>query len=404
MQTHSSDIIITGAGIVGLTLACALAQQTSLSILILEAQPNVPTWSAQAYHHRVSAIALSSQRIFQSLNVWDVIQQKRVSPFIAMQVWDAAQQGEIHFDSRDIAQTELGFIVENNLIQHALWEKIKTYPQIQLIAPVQLSHLQVNENDVVLTTTDQQHFSARLAIAADGAQSWLRSAAGIPLQTKAYGQQAIVAEVTTAEPHAQTARQVFLPSGPLAFLPLQPERVSSIVWSAQAEDATRLLALDEQAFTHELTQAFSSRLGAVESTGRRFAFPLQKQQAQHYVTTRIALAGDAAHTVHPLAGQGVNMGLLDAASLAEVIADAVAARRDFSSGVVLRRYERWRRADNLTMAGGIDLLKNLFASDKAAVQSLRSFGMSAVNQTRFLKNIFSRHAVGERKGLPRMAG
>lgn len=397
------DIIIVGGGMVGSLLACALAQQTTLSIAILESQSEYESWVTEKYHHRVSAIALSSQRIFQRIGIWEAMKKRRVSPFTEIAVWDGVGAGEIHFDCQEVAESNLGYIIENNVIQAALLEKIKQYPTIEFIAPVKLASYHEIDDDVQLTTTDGKIFQAKLAIAADGARSWLREAVGIEVKRHAYDQEAIVATVTTALPHQKIARQVFLPEGPLAFLPLLPPNVSSIVWSLPVAKAKQLLAEDKKTFAHELASAFSHRLGEVVEVDERFSFPLHKQQAKNYMKSRVVLVGDAAHAVHPLAGQGVNLGFLDAASLVDIIVEAEKNQRDFSAHSTLRRYERWRKADNLTMMCGIDAIKNLFASDKKSIQTLRSYGLQITNKLNPIKNQFTRHAVGAREGLPSLA-
>jgi 2-polyprenylphenol 6-hydroxylase len=402
MQT-SYDIIIVGGGMVGLTLACALAEQCTLSIAVLEAKLPTHDWQLSPYHHRVSAVALSSRRILESLEVWEAIAKKRVSPFTKIHVWDALNQADIHFDSTAIAEPCLGYIIENNLIQSALQERIKHYPHLTWMTPVELSSWCVNENHAQLTTSDGRVLTTRLAVAADGAQSWLRKEAGIEVDREDYAQGAIVAAVRTALPHERIARQVFLPTGPLAFLPLAEPTLSSIVWSLPSELAEMHRDSQVHEFKHALAQAFSHRLGEVVDVDKRYVFPLQRQQARHYVKPRVALVGDAAHTMHPLAGQGVNLGLLDAASLAEMIVEAHHQGRDFAAFANLRRYERWRRADNLALLGGVDGIKCLFASEKKSIQTLRSMGLTLTNRFNWIKNMFIRHAVGDRRGLPRIA-
>jgi 2-polyprenylphenol 6-hydroxylase len=403
MQQFSYDIIIVGGGMVGLTLACALAQQTNLSILVLESKKLTDTWSQEIHHPRVSAIALSSQRIFQSLSVWDDIKHQRVSPFTRIQVWDAGNQNEISFHGNDIAEGVLGFIVENELIQTALFNKIKEYSSVHVISPIALSAMHEKDDHIQLATEDGRLFLTKLVVAADGANSFVRNAAGIALNKKEYEESAIVATIKTTLPHHQTARQVFLSSGPLAFLPLASDTLCSIVWTLKEDEAAQWMNADVQTFNQALAAAFSGKCGEVALVGERYRFPLSKQKAKDYVKARIALVGDAAHTVHPLAGRGVNMGLLDASSLVDVIVTALAERRDFSSLYTLRRYERWRKADNQTMLSGVDLIHSLFETDIEGVQALRSVGMKMVNQMRFLKNIFARHAVGNRVGLPTLA-
>lgn len=403
MNSFSHDIIIVGGGMVGLTLACALAQHTSLSIAVLEAQLPTHPFTPSHYFHRVSAIALSSQRIFKSLGVWDRIREKRVSPFTRIEVWDAQGGGDIQFESKEIAEPLLGYIIENNIIQSVLEEKIKHFSQVEFISPLSLTTFNEKENAVELIAQDGRVFKAKLAVAADGAHSWLRREAGFDLDKHDYQQEALVAMVTTEKPHERIARQVFLPQGPLAFLPLAMENLSSIVWSLPTEEAKRWQRVEENHFKEKLANAFSHCLGDIIKVEQRYSFPLHKQQVKTYVKSRVVLAGDAAHTIHPLAGQGVNMGLLDAASLAEVILDAVNKRRDFASTHTLRQYERWRKADNFFLLTGVDMIKNLFASHKKSIQLLRSFGLKATNRTDWVKNIFTQHAVGDRHGLPKMA-
>lgn len=401
MQTTSYDIAIVGGGVVGATLACALAQQTSLSIALIEAQDFANSWAADDYHHRVSAISLSSKRIFESLKVWDEIQAMRVSAFKQIYVW--AEQHHIEFDSSDIAEPILGYIIENNAMQDALFAKLKKYSAIHLLPATKLVEMNESETGMTLVTADKKTIKAKLIVGADGAQSWIRNQAHIDVMRDDYAQTAIVTTVTTELSHQQTASQVFLPSGPLAFLPLINSNLSSIVWSLPTDEAKTLMALDEQAFKSQLSEAFSHRLGKVTQIEKRFSFPLAKQQASHYVKSRIALVGDAAHTVHPLAGQGVNIGLLDAASLAEIVVEAVRKRRDFASLPQLRRYERWRKADNLPMLSGVDGLKKLFANERQSLQTIRGVGLMLTNKASWIKNIFIRHAVGNRSGLPQLA-
>jgi 2-octaprenylphenol hydroxylase len=388
---------------VGMALALALAQQSSLSIVILESALDAAAFTPDVYHHRVSAVALSSVRIFQALQVWNDIKAARVSPFTAIQVWDTHHRTDLNFVCNEIGEPLLGYIIENIVLQQCLRAQIKTLPQVHYIAPVKLREYREDDNGITLITDDNLQYRARLAVAADGANSWLRDQAGMNVSTVDYDQEAIVATVTTEFPHEKIARQIFLPTGPLAFLPLAEAYTSSIVWSLPKAEARRLAALEQEIFQHELTQAFAERLGAVREVGKRFVFPLKKQQAENYVRGRVVLVGDAAHVIHPLAGQGVNLGLLDAASLAEVILDAERARRDIADTASLRRYERWRRADNLALLTGVDIIKQLFASEKISVQTITALGMAVTSRLGVLKNIFTRYAVGCREDLPALA-
>jgi 2-octaprenylphenol hydroxylase len=402
-QKKSYDIMIVGGGMVGMSIAIALAKQTHLSIAILEANPENGNWSDQQYHHRVSAISLASVRIFRALDVWDDIRAKRVSPFHHIHVWDGLGNGKIDFDSRDVGESVLGYIIENTAIQSALLAKVKQLEQITYVAPVHLKSVQSNNEAVTIVAEDDREYTAKLVIAADGAHSWLRQQANIDITKTNYDQKAIVATVKTTLPHRKTANQVFLETGPLAFLPLADEKTSSIVWSLPTEAADTLLSVPDEDFILQLASAFSHHLGDVSYVSKRYAFPLQKQQASTYFNSRIVLAGDAAHTVHPLAGQGINMGLLDAASLVQLIVDAYKKQRDFASITVLRQYERWRKADNAGLLTGVDVIKHLFASDKKTIQAFRSHGLSITDAMPLIKNIFIRHAVGNRGDLPMMA-
>lgn len=388
---------------VGMTLALALVKETSLSVAILEAQATQSPWTAEHYHHRVSALSLASQRILEKLNVWESIKQKRVSPFTWIEVWDAETKSDITFDKKDIFVTHLGHIVENNAIQEALIESVKMHTQIAYLTSMRLASLQKHQDYVALTTESDQCFKAKLIVGADGARSWLRESANIEVEVSDYDQLAIVATVKTEKPHDRCARQVFLKTGPLAHLPLADAHQTSIVWSLPTEEAKRLMALEDEPFCAELTAAFDSRLGSVLEISKRYTFPLRKQQAKQYIKPRIALVGDAAHTIHPLAGQGVNMGFLDAASLAELVIEAFHKHRDFSSIALLKRYERWRKADNLTLHQGVDMIKNLFQSEKPTVHQLRKVGLNLTEAMPWFKKLFIQHAVGNRSGLPKLA-
>ena len=390
---------------VGCTLALALAQHANLNIAILERhQEATQTRKLGAhYHHRVSAIAPSSQRIFQALHIWDALKAKRVSPFLKMEVWDATNGARIAFAANDVNESQLGYIIENDLIHQTLLEHLKKRPTVEIISPIKLKTCRIETNNVFLSTENDDVYSAKLVVGADGANSWMRNAVGIEVNRHDYEQSGLVATVRTTLPHEAHARQVFLKQGPLAFLPLAEPNLCSIVWSLPQEEAEEMCRSPEEEFKNKLALAFSQKLGEIVEVQDRVCFPLQKLVTKQYIKSRVALIGDAAHTIHPLAGQGVNMGLLDAAALYDVITKAYQAQQDFGKERILRQYERWRRADNLPLLIGLDLIKSLFASEGKSVQQLRSFGLKMTNQIDFIKNIFTRHAVGRRNDLPYLA-
>lgn len=386
-----TDVIIVGSGIVGLVLAHALARSTSLSICILEAQTALPVWSHERYHHRVSAISLASQHILQSLDIWNDVKAKRISPFTDIFVWDGAGKGEIQFRSQDIAEAVLGYIIENNAIHATLLEKLSHYPNVSIKTGVSLKTVMIENNQCRCEMQNEEFIDAKLIVGADGGNSWLRKQMKVESIVTDYQQQAIVAMVETQEPHQKMARQVFLPSGPLAFLPLNKPCLSSIVWSLPSHRASELMALDKASFENELSVAFD-RLGQITQSEPRFTFPLTAAHSDRYVLDRVALIGDAAHTIHPLAGQGLNLGMEDAMVLADVIKEAIINKRDYGSYHVLRKYERKQRTQNKLMLQSVDGLKSLFASNSKSLQFIRSLGLNCIDHTAWAKNIFSRYA------------
>ncbi len=386
------DIIIVGSGIVGATTALLLAKNPTLNIAILDAQSISSQWNSRQYDHRVSAIARSSKKIFQQLDLWSTLKAKRISSYTHMQVWDEAGTGRIDFDCREVNLPALGYIVEDSVMRTSLIEKVSQTPTIQLIHPVKLMSLQQKSDRVELTTKDQQIYSATLLIGADGANSWVREQIQTELTSWDYEQTAIVATVQTELPHQATAWQRFLSTGPLAFLPLSDPHQCSIVWSATHADANELIALSDEDFCQRLSTAFEKKLGAILQTTKRFHFPLRMRHVKNYVQDKVVLIGDAAHTLHPLAGQGVNLGLLDAASLADVILADVEKQRDFSRRMTLRRFERARKADNAVMMTTVNFLKSLFISENQFVQQTRNLGLSFTNQLPIIKQMLTHYA------------
>jgi 2-octaprenylphenol hydroxylase len=400
-QHYDYDVVIAGGGMVGAALACALGD-SPLQVALVEGTPLDQVRPTAAMDVRVSAISRASQRLFAAVGAWEAMTAWRVSPFREMRVWDAAGSGQIHFDSATLGEPLLGWIIENRVIQTALLERAQGLANVELLCPNTLSLASLRDGGVHLQLQQGGERWTRLLVGADGARSPVRLWAGIDSGGWGYGQQAVVANVATGQPHVETAWQRFLPTGPLAFLPLADGRCS-IVWSTTSAQANHLLALDEAGFALELAEAFDWRLGAITGVGPRAAFPLYLQYAQSYVKPNVALIGDAAHVVHPLAGQGVNLGLLDAAALAEVLLDAVAAGQEVGALRVLRRYERWRRGENLLMLGVMDGFKRLFGTGLAPVRWLRNWGLSLTDAAEPVKNLLARRAMGLSGDLPRLA-
>ncbi|HZP68168.1 MAG TPA: UbiH/UbiF/VisC/COQ6 family ubiquinone biosynthesis hydroxylase [Rudaea sp.] len=386
------DIAVVGAGMVGAALALSLARE-GFDVAVIEPRAPAPWRAEDEIDLRVVALAPSSIAFCAELGVWESIVARRASAYRRMCVWDALAPGELAFDSAESGEAALGYIVENGLIQSTLWQALEREPGIALHCPARVSATEAEVQRRTLVFEDGTSLAARLVVAADGADSALRGFVGIGVRDRDYGQRAIVAHVATERPHAATAWQRFLPGATLAFLPLSDGR-SSVVWSVPDAEAARLLALDDAGFCAELGAAFDFRLGRVTATTRRAAFPLRLRLAERYLAPRFVLVGDAAHAVHPLAGQGVNLGLRDAAELAETLIAARAEKRDFAAEYTLRRYERRRRSDNVLSAHAFDAIQRAFGSASPPLAAVRGAGLGIVDRIAPLKALFARHAAG----------
>jgi len=395
------DVAIVGAGMVGLTAALALADG-GMSVLVVE-QRQPPDEPGERPDLRVSAINRSAQTLFERLGVWPEIDRRRAASYTAMEVWDKDSFGKIRFDCRQVFQEDLGHIVENRVIQLALLERVRRHAGITLLQPAQCHHLVAGEQGGVLTFAEQLPCSARLIVAADGAESWVRSQLKVPLTSWDYDHHALVATIRTELPHGGIARQIFTSEGPLAFLPLWEPNLCSIVWSLPPQRANELLAADADRFNKLLTIAFDSRLGLCHLESERLAFVLKMRYAHDFAGPGFALIGDAAHTIHPLAGLGVNLGLMDAAALAEVLLAAQRQGDSLADPRVLGRYARWRKAEAVKLIAAMEALKLTFSGRHPAKMLLRDLGLRLVDQLPPLKNAFIEQAMGLSGDLPQLA-
>ena len=402
-----ADLIIVGAGMVGSTLALAL-QGAGLSIKLIDAGPLdvQPFALTDPFEPRVSALSAASQRILERVGAWPGIAGRRISPYTDMQVWDGSGTGQIHFSAASVHAEVLGHIVENRVVQDGLLDALKASGSIDLLPNARLERLQQTEHGWSLTLADGQQLGAGLVVAADGANSAVRRLAGCATREWDYMHHAIVTSVRCAEPNQQTAWQRFTDDGPLAFLPLQRDEDThwcSIVWSATEAEAQRLMALDDRAFCQALGRAFEYRLGDVLEADPRLCIPLRQRHAKRYVQPGLALIGDAAHTIHPLAGQGVNLGLLDAAVLAEVLLAAIARDARLGDMRVLARFERRRMPHNLAMMAAMEGFERLFQADPLPLRWLRNTGLKAMQAMPEAKALFVRQALGLSGDLPVLA-
>ena len=400
MVNATYDVIIVGAGIAGAALACALGG-SGLSVAVVEAQSLSAQWppletAIDGYDARVSALTVASQQFLDSLGVWQAVAERRISPYRHMQVWDAEGTGSIEFNAEEINQPLLGHIAENRLLVAALLARLAQHSNVEMLSPLRVASMPHGDGSRRLQMDDGRVLQATLIVAADGANSRIRELAGIATTEWDYEQHALVATVKTAQPHGQTARQRFLPEGPLAFLPLSggDDHYCSIVWSAVPAFAENLMALDDSDFAAQLAAAFEHRLGMVEAVSRRFSFPLRQRHARDYVQAGLVLVGDAAHTIHPLAGQGINLGLLDVQVLAEELLRARSRQLSIAEPMALARYQRRRKANNLAMMAAMEGFKRLFAESALPVRWARNAGMRWLDKAAPVKRRIMREAMG----------
>jgi 2-octaprenylphenol hydroxylase len=412
MNIQSFDVTIIGGGMVGLALASALAN-SDLKVAVIEGK--TPDFTITPQHDiRVSALSAASKNLLTNIGAWPHIAQNRHQPYHGMSVWEKDSFGKISFDASTLkaaSDQSLGVIVENNIVQQALWKTATVASNVTVFHPFHCQSIAMGDKETWLTligaNDDNKHITqsltSKLVVGADGANSWLRRQADIPLTSRDYGHHAIVATIETDMPHDNTARQIFSPEGILAFLPLSEPNLCSIVWSLSPDDAQQLQSCDDVEFNRRLTASFDNRLGYCTVKSSRGAFPLTMRYAQSFAKQRIALIGDAAHTIHPLAGLGVNLGFLDAAALAQVLIENHQQGKDIGELSNLRYFERWRKSEAIQMIATMEGFKQLFAGSNPVKKLIRDIGLVAVDKVKPAKDVFIKHAMGLTDDLPELA-
>jgi 2-octaprenyl-6-methoxyphenol hydroxylase len=414
-DTLQAEVGIVGGGMVGMTLAAGLAG-AGLSVVAIDAEAPAAI-TAAAFDGRSSAIALGSQRVLAAIGAWSDMAAE-AQPILDIRVSDGDSAGGVsrlflHYDHRDLAAPgtgpagapPFGYIVENRVIRRALLRRLSDLPNLIHAAPARAVSVERTAAAARLRLDDGRRATVGLVIAADGRKSPLRAAAGIRATEWAYAQTGIVCTVAHEKPHDGVAHEHFLPAGPFAMLPMVDAdgmHRSSIVWTERRDLAPAMMALEDADFAAEIERRFGPWLGRLRPIGGRFAYPLTLVHAERYVDRRLALLGDAAHAIHPIAGQGLNLGLRDVAALAEAVVDGRRLGLDVGDAVVLERYQRWRRFDNLLLLAVTDGLNRLFSNDVAPLRLTRDLGLAAVDRVPSLKRLFMRHAMGMVGDLPRL--
>ena len=398
-STQTYDVAIVGGGMVGLATAIGLAN-ADLNVVVIDAGETQAVSGEPKL--RVSAVNKASQQLLENLGAWQYLDDSRVSPYQKMSVWDKDGLGKIEFDAHSISEAYLGSIIENDSISYALAKRASEISNLTHLQGQRLERIAFGEREAWLTLAGGDNISAAVVVAADGANSWVREQCNIPLTFWDYGHHAIVATVRTELAHDATARQAFLPGGPLAMLPLYDDNLCSIVWSVSPDQAEQLLALDDIEFGKTLTAALDGRLGLCQVISERQSFPLRMRYARHFARHRLVLAGDAAHTIHPLAGQGVNLGFLDAASIIDTFSQLHEQGKDLGEYSHLRALERWRKAEAMEMIATMEGFKRLFAGSNPLKKAMRDIGLTLVDNVAGLKTVFIKQAMGNKMTLPKL--
>ncbi len=384
------DLVIVGGGMVGLALAASL-RKAPLRIAVIESFP--PQTSTEQITNRVSALNLASQNLLTELGVWSNLTAIRATAYNDMEVWEKDSFAKIEFSGKNLGLTHLGHIVENHLIQHTLWQNVLSQKNAEILTALPQT-IAVTDSNAIMTLNNGHMLSAKLIVGADGANSWVRKQADIPLVFRDYGHHALVCNVETEEPHQNTARQIFARESILAFLPLHNANLCSIVWSQPPKQAEYLTQCTEEEFNKALTVAFDGKLGLCQVKSARHSIPLTARYARDFAKKRIALVGDAAHTIHPLAGLGVNLGFQDVISLTQEIEKNLSMNMDIGEYRYLRHYERWRKTEAVKMLVAMQGLKDLFNGSNPIKKLVRGIGLSATNQLTPLKEQLIKQALG----------
>ena len=392
-----ADVIIVGGGMVGLALACAL-KDSGLHIVVVERAEAQVCYSL-GRDCRVSAIVRGNQQILAGIGVWRYLEAD-AEPIRAMRVWDNQEPGGIRFDAAEINEPAMGYLIENSCTQAAMHRAMLESDDIEYLCPAEIAALEWFDERVQVSLSDGRVLNTPLLVGADGGRSWVREQAGISCCQRDYGQQGIVATVRPERGHGGTAYQRFLTTGPLAVLPMT-DGLCSIVWSAENDEAGRLMAMNDDDFLAAMNATFGPVLGRVTEAGKRAAFPLVGRLAHHVVRDRVALVGDAAHCIHPLAGLGVNLGLRDAMVLAQEICDARRFDEDWGELAVLNRYMKQRMPDVLSVMASMEGFHQLFTRDLPGLKGLRGLGMRLVGNSGSIKKLLMRNSTGLSLPVPK---
>ena len=397
-ESFNGDLLVVGGGLVGLTFARA-ASNAGLKVMLVDRQAPEHV-EGEYFDGRVSSIAKGSANMLRHLGIWKLVQAE-AQPIQEIRVTDRESPFFLHYNAKDVGAGPMGYIIENRVLRLALNRIVAADPKICWETEVEVQSIERNSHRVSAELSNGIKVSAMLVVAADGKNSALRSGAGIKIIERAYHQTGIVCSVRHSFPHNAIAHERFLSAVPFAILPMIGN-CSSLVWTERPDTAAAILNLGDTDFVEELSWRFGGFLGELEVISPRWHYPLQLLLARELISERLALVGDAAHAIHPIAGQGLNLGLRDAAALAQLLGEAQRLGMDLGDPIVLSRYDQWRRFDGFSMAAITDGLNRLFSTTLVPVRGLRTFGLGAVNQLPFLKRIFQRHAMGTLGGLPNL--